>query len=118
MKSPRPGLLAQGFLSLSFVSFFLPSLSSYMAFIQSLPSQRFFFPQCPRKSYTKIKTLQMGSEVHKEMTVGVGRGEGEGGTRPWGHSRPLSGLVDGLAGVSVVESLLSQHPFFGFLAGR
>ena len=49
--------------------------------------------------------------------MGVGHREGEGGTRSWGHSRPLSGLVDGLAGVSVADSLLSQHPFFGFLAG-
>lgn len=60
----------------------------------------------------------MGSEIHKDNDCRGGMwGGGRGGTSPWGHSRPLSGLVAGLAGVSVAESVLSYHPLFGFLAG-
>ena len=56
----------------------------------------------------------MGSEVHKDNDC---RGEAEGGHRPWGHSRPLSGLVGGLPGISVALGALGQHPLFAFLAG-
>ena len=42
---------------LSFFPFFLYGLYSKLALTE------IFFPQCPRKSYTKIKTLQMGSDL-------------------------------------------------------
>lgn len=82
MKSPRSGLLAQGFLSLSLVSFFLSSLSSYMGFIQSLPSQRFFSPSALENHILKLRLYRWGLSYTKAKTVGVGHREGEGGTRP------------------------------------
>ena len=78
----------------------------------------FFSPSALENHILKLRLYRWGLRHTQTMTAGVGCGEGEGGgTSPWGHRRPLSGLVAGLAGVSVAESILSCHPLFGFLAG-
>lgn len=89
MKSPRPGPLAQGFLSLSLVSFFLPSLSSYASLYSKLALTEIFSPSVLENHILKLRLYRWGLRYTKDNDCRGGMWGGKGGTSPWGHSRPL-----------------------------
>lgn len=93
-------------------SFFLPFLPIWPLF-KACP-HRDFPPSALENHILKLRLYRWGLRYTKTTTAG---GRGRWGTRPWGYSRPLSGLVGGLPGISVAEGVLSQHPLFAFLGG-